>query len=314
MSRLRQRLTILGFVAGWRLVRVMPRRLATAVFDYGADRATRGAGKGVLRLRRNLRQVVGERLDEAQLDELTRAAMRSYARYWLEAFRLPSRNERQRLDDVDIEGIERLAAAMAAGTGAVLALSHSGNWDAAGAYAAARGWPIVAVAERLKPEAVAERFLAFRESIGMRIVPLTGGPTPVVQTLAERLAEGYVVALVADRDLSGRGVEVRFFGERAKMAPGPALLSLRTGAPLFAVSLWFEGDRTVGRLSEALVPPDPQAPMDERVRALTQRMADEFAIGIAEHPQDWHMLQRIWPDPVEPDTGRSPGDRQGRAG
>jgi KDO2-lipid IV(A) lauroyltransferase len=292
-----------AYAAGWRVVRMLPRPVARAAFAAGADRVARGRGRGVTRLAGNLRRVVGPQVPEPQLRALVRAAMRSYARYWLEFFRLPDRSREQILRDFRLEGEERLAAAVAAGRGVVLALPHAGNWDIAGAWVAAKGWPIVTVAERLEPERLFQQFLDVRQRIGMEIIPLTGGDRPAFEVLLERLAAGYVVPLVADRDLSDSGIDVEFFGERARMPPGPALLAIRSGAPLMTASLWFEPEVAVARLSQPLPVPGREAgPVRARVRQLTQRIADDFAAGIAEHPQDWHMLQRVWPQPSETGT------------
>ncbi|MFI7429031.1 phosphatidylinositol mannoside acyltransferase [Micromonospora sp. NPDC049836] len=289
-------LTEAGFVAGWRLVRALPRPVAAAAFRLGADRAHRKGGGGIRRLRANLRRVVGPELPEAELDALVRDGMRSYARYWLEAFRLPSLSRREILAGFRLDGAELLAADVAAGRGAVVALPHAGNWDAAGAWVAATGWPITTVAERL-PKGVFERFVAFREGLGMEILPSHGGPRPPFDVLVDRLRAGAVVPLLADRDLSARGVEVDFFGGRTRMPAGPALLAIRTGAPLYVASMWYEPDAACASIEGPLPLPDPDsAPLDARVRAVTQRIADGLAAGIARHPQDWHMLQRMWLD------------------
>lgn len=290
-------LTELGFIAGWRVIRALPGPVVAAAFRAGADRAHRRGGRGTARLATNLRRVVGPELPDAELDELVRRGLRSYARYWMEAFRLPSLSRRQILDSFRLEGREMLAADVAAGRGAVVALPHGGNWDAAGAWVAAAGWPITTVAERLKPEAVYERFLAFRQSLGMEILPTHGGDRPAFDTLVERLRAGHVVPLLAERDLSRRGVEVSFFGGRTRMPAGPALLTLRTGAPLYVASMWYEPDVAVASLAGPLEVPEPSSgPLDQRVRLLTQRIADGLAAGIARHPEDWHMLQRMWLD------------------
>jgi lauroyl/myristoyl acyltransferase len=281
-----------GYAAGWRLVRALPEPVGRAAFRLAADTAYRRRGPGVQRLERNLRRVVGP---EAALDELVRAGLRSYARYWLEAFRLPSLSKQQRLRRFRLVGEQMLAEAVAAGTGALVAVPHAGNWDAAGAWVAAKGWPITTVAERLRPEALYERFLAFREGLGMRIIPLNGGQRPPLELLEEALKEGHVVPLLADRDLSARGIEVRFFGGRARMPAGPAILALRTGAPLFTVDMWYERDAACGRLHGPL-PLPAEGPLDQRVRTLTQQIADRLAGGIAANPADWHMLQKLWLD------------------
>ncbi|MGC5030466.1 phosphatidylinositol mannoside acyltransferase [Micromonospora sp. DT229] len=290
-------LTELGYVAGWRLVRALPRPVAAAAFNAGADRAHRRRGAGATRLRANLRRVVGPELPEAELDDLVRAGLRSYARYWMEAFRLPSLSREQVLATFRLDGAELLAADVAAGRGAVVALPHAGNWDLAGAWVVANGWPLSTVAERLKPEAVYQRFMAFREGLGMEILPTTGGSRPPLDVLTDRLNAGAVVPLLADRDLSARGVEVDFFGGRTRMPAGPALLALRTGAPLYVASLWYEPNAARAAIEGPLPVPGPEeGALDTRVRSLTQLIADGLAAGIARHPQDWHMLQRMWLD------------------
>ncbi|HEX6968718.1 MAG TPA: phosphatidylinositol mannoside acyltransferase [Micromonosporaceae bacterium] len=299
-------LTELGYVAGWRLVRALPRPVAAAVFRAGADYAHLRRGRGARRLAGNLRRVVGDMPPE-RFEALVRRGLRSYARYWMEAFRLPSLSQAQLLEAFRLENEEVLAREVAAGRGVVVALPHAGNWDAAGAWVAAKGWRLTTVVERLRPEGVYERFVAFRERLGMEVIPLTGGAQPPFNLLADRIGEGHVVPLLADRDLSSRGVDVTFFGGHARMPAGPALLALRTGAPLYVASMWYEPDAACARLEGPLAVPDPDSgPFEHRVRVLTQRVADALAVGIARHPQDWHMLQRVWLDP--------PADRPVAAG
>lgn len=291
------RIVELAYAAGWRAVRTMPRPAAAALFRAGAEVAVRRRGRGIQRLAGNLRRVVGPDLPEAEFEALVRRATRSYARYWLEVFRLPSQSREQILHGFRLERGHLLGDDVAAGRGAVVALSHGGNWDAAGAWVAAMGWPITTVVERLRPEGLYERFLDFRRGLGMTIVPASGGDRPATEVLEEALRGGHIVPLVADRDLSARGVEVEFFGGRTRMPAGPALLVLRTGAPLYIADMWYEPDAPVGYLHGPLDLPGPAAgPLPVRVRLVTQLIADHFAKGIAAHPEDWHMLQRLWLD------------------
>ena len=281
-----------AYAAGWRVVRALPGPVARGLFTAGADIATRRGGRGVARLRDNLRQV-RPALSEPELDALVRKGMRSYLRYYLEAFRLPSMSTDRILRSFRLGGHEMLGENVAVGQGSVVALPHGGNWDMAGAWVAAMGWPIVTVAERLRPEGLYQRFLDFRQGLGMEIIPLTGGERSPQDVLLEKLGKGYVVPLLADRDLPGRGVEVEFFGARTTMPAGPALLALRSGAPLYAVDMWYEPDAPVGQLYGPL-PVPAHGRLADRVRVLTQTLADHFAAGIARHPEDWHMLQRMW--------------------
>jgi KDO2-lipid IV(A) lauroyltransferase len=289
----------LGYTAGWRLTRALPEPVVRAGFRAAAAAAYRQRGRGVRRLAANLRRVVGPAVPEPELEALVRAGLRSYARYWMEAFRLPGRSRDQLRDGFRLAGHEMLQAAVEAGTGALVALPHAGNWDAAGAWGVANGWSLTTVAERLRPERLYERFLAYRQGLGMRIIPLRGGERPPLDTLAECLGDSHVVPLLADRDLSARGIEVRFFDGRTRIPAGPAILALRTGAPLFVAAMWYEPEGPRGKLHGPL-PVPPGGPLDQRVRLLTQQIADHLAAGIAAHPADWHMLQKLWLDPAPP--------------
>lgn len=301
-----------GYTAGWRLVRALPAPLARRAFQFGADLAVRRDGRSVRQLRRNLARVLGIQTgtdtvpdtdsDTALLERTLRAGMRSYARYWLETFRLPSMDVSATLSRVHTEGTEHVDAAVAAGKGAIFALPHSGNWDIAGLWLVRRGYPFSTVAERLHPESLFDRFVAFRESLGMRVLPLTGGPRPPMTVLAERLRAGEVVCLVADRDLSRAGVQVDFFGEPTRMPAGPALLAATTGAQLLPVHLYFDGDDWGQWIGE---PIDlGEGNLKAKVQRGTQALATAFADRIAGHPEDWHMLQRLWLADFEP--GRAP--------
>jgi KDO2-lipid IV(A) lauroyltransferase len=293
----------LAYAAGWRVVRALPGPVASTLFTIGADAAVRKGGRGVTRLAENLRRVVGPGLPDDEFDALLHQAMRSYMRYYLEAFRLPSLSAEQVRTGFRLGGDHMLRDDVSSGRGAVVALPHAGNWDAAGGWVAAQGWPITTVAERLKPEGLFRRWLAFRENLGMEIVPLSGGTRAPMEILKDRLRKGAVVPLLADRDLPGRGVEVTFFGGVTTMPPGPALLALRTGSPLYTTDMWYEKEGPRGRLRGPLELPGPEAgPLNQRVRQVTQQVADGLAAGIAEHPADWHMLQRMWREPVTAGT------------
>ena len=273
-----------AYAGGWALVRALPEPVALRLFRAGADLAWRRGGPGVDRLRTNLARVA----PEADLDRLVRDALRSYARYWCEVFRLPVMSREQVVQGMTTVGEERFRTAVSGPAGAVLALPHSGNWDHAGAWCGYTGVPFTTVAERLQPESLYERFLAFRQGLGMEVLPLTGGPRPPYEVLVERLEAGGTLCLMADRDLSARGVDVQLFGATARMPAGPASLALATGSVLLPVSLSFteRGWRCVFH---------PEVPHTD-VPTMTQVLADAFASGIAEHPQDWHMLQRLWLD------------------
>ncbi len=286
---LAERASDAGYAAGWRLVRALPAPLARRLFDAGADVAASRSG-GPKQLRRNIARVLGVPADDVP-DELIRASVRSYARYWREAFRLPSMdlNAQAAVIDGCVSGREHLDAALAEGVGAVLALPHSGNWDMAGMWLVRYYGRFSTVAERLKPESLYQRFVDYRESLGFEIFPLSGGERPPLAALSDRLRDNKVVCLLSERDLARHGVPVTFFGEPTRMAPGPAKLALDTGAHLLPVHSYFDGDSW----GFTILPRIEVTGTDPVVTA-TQQLADAFATNIAEHPEDWHMLQPLW--------------------
>jgi lauroyl/myristoyl acyltransferase len=280
------RLAALGFAAGWRVVRLLPEPVVTRLFAAVAAFVVRRSGRGVRRLRSNLAVVCPDASD-AELDALVRRGMRSYLRYWQEAFRLPDWDDDRIVGRVRTVNEKVVRDCYADGRGVVCALPHLANYDHAGAWAGRTGMPVTTVAERLEPESVFDRFIAYRNRLGMTVLPLTGGVEDVFDVLAARLREGGFVCLVADRDLSARGVPVDFFGRESRMPAGPAALSLRTGAPLVPATLHYDGP-------DMVITFHPVVPPEGGLAGMTQVCADAFAAGIAAHPHDWHMLQRIF--------------------
>ncbi|CAL9400213.1 Phosphatidylinositol mannoside acyltransferase [Streptomyces sp. enrichment culture] len=294
----RERLADALYGASWSTVRRLPEPVAVRLGRTIADLAWKRRGKGVERLESNYARVVPG-ADPARLAELSRAGMRSYLRYWMESFRLPAWSAERIADGLDVKDLHHLTDGMAAGRGVVLALPHLANWDLAGAWVTTKlGIPFTTVAERLKPETLYDRFVAYREGLGMEVLPHSGGSA--FGTLARRLRDGGLVCLVADRDLSSSGVEVDFFGETARMPAGPALLAQHTGALLLPVTLWYDDSPVMrGRVHPPVEVPG-SGTRAEKTSVMTQALADAFATGIAEHPEDWHMLQRLWLKDLDP--------------
>ncbi len=298
MSDLRGRLTDGAYAVGWGVVKKLPEPVAVRLGQTIADLAWKRRGERVLRLESNYERVVPDATPE-RLAELSRAGMRSYLRYWMESFRLPAWSPERVKTGFDPIDPHNLTDGLASGRGVVIALPHLGNWDLAGAWVTTKlETRFTTVAERLKPETLYDRFVAYREGLGMEVLPHSGGT--VFGTLARRLRDGGLVCLVADRDLSASGVEVKFFGDTARMPAGPALLAQQTGALLLPVTLWYDESPVMrGRVHPPIEVPETGTKL-EKTSAMTQALADAFATGIADHPEDWHMLQRLWLADLDP--------------
>jgi KDO2-lipid IV(A) lauroyltransferase len=278
------------YFAGWRVVRWLPESMAYKVAYWVSDFLVKRNGKSVQRLRSNLSRTQPG-MTSLDLDLLVIEAMRSYMRYWCDTFRLPDWSRERILETVTVTNEHLLIDAIEAKTGVIVAVPHAGNWDHAGAYFCAKGIRLVTVAERLKPEKLFLRFLAYRQAMGMEVLPLDGR---VLNTLEERLNQGALVALVSDRDLSRSGIEVDFFGGTARMPAGPALLALRTKAPLITAFVSYTENGVHIEFRNIVLP--SLGDESSKVKEIVQMTAQYFEDGISENPGDWHMLQRIWID------------------
>jgi KDO2-lipid IV(A) lauroyltransferase len=310
VTSLQERLVDGAYALGWSTVKKLPEPVAVRLGRTIADIAWKRRGKGVQRLESNYARVLPDATPE-RLAELSRAGMRSYLRYWMESFRLPAWSEERVRTGFDCKDVHHLTDGLASDKGVILALPHMGNWDLAGAWVTTKlETPFTTVAERLKPESLYDRFVAYREGLGMEVLPHSGGTA--FGTLARRLRDGGLICLVAERDLSASGVEVEFFGETTRMPAGPALLAQQTGAVLLPVTLWYDDSPVMqGRVHPPVEVPEAGT-RAEKTSVMTQALADAFATGIAEHPEDWHMLQRLWLKDLDP--GKDPDNRDSDSG
>lgn len=297
-----------AFAAGWKIVRRLPEKTAYRNFNRVADRLWAKRGGGVLQLEQNLRRVVPTATD-AEIRELSKQSMRNYFRYWCDAFRMPDWSQERIVSSVVCYNEHYIDEALALNAGIICALPHMGNWDHIGAWGTVELAPVTSVAERLKPEKLFDKFIEYRTSIGLRIYPL--GQPNVVDTLADELRDDKrIIALLSDRDLTAHGIAVDFFGEKTRMPAGPANLALRTGAPILPASLWYDGPNCCINIHPPVVVPAGAPTGDDArnqpgyaaaVSDMTQQIANAFQDGIAAHPADWHMMQKLWLSDLDQD-------------
>ena len=281
-------LSYLAYLLGWKLIGVLPEKSAYRLFSKLAESMYRKNGKSVRRLRTNY-SIVKPSLSAEDLEHLVIAGLDSYMRYWCDTFRIHRWSPTRIASTVTTSGDSFLRDPMNEGRGVVVALPHSGNWDHAGAYFCNEGFPLVTVAEVLKPEKLFKKFLTYREEMGFEVLGLD---SRAFLTLVKRAREKRLIALVADRDLSASGIEVQFFGRTAKMPAGPAVLAIKEGLPLVAAHVSY----TVSgiHIDFQQVEISSLKGESEKVAATVQNIASAFESGIAQSPEDWHMLQRIW--------------------
>ncbi len=296
---MKSRLIDIGFWLGWNALWIMPTKLAFYLFDKAAQISWNRESKSIKQLELNLSRVLDCALDDPRIRPLSLRAMKSYMRYYCETFMLPRWNDEQLLDRVRAENSVQLLEALKSG-GAVLTLPHLGNWDWAGAWAARYFGSLCTVAERLRPEGVFQKFLKARESRGITLMALTGdGGT--YEYLREHVNQGRLVALLGDRDVAKSGMGNQFFGHRAALPIGAALLALDTGRPLFTCAPWYDGEKLVISFDSEIIFDRSPVQGRERLRRaqeITKLVVANFEHHIRSHPENWHQLQPVWPDLV----------------
>ncbi len=285
---MREALSYLAYRTGWAFVGALPEKWAYSLFDALARRMYQRNGKSVHRLRANYSIVMRDKT-QVDIEIAVMEGLRSYLRYWCDTFRIHTWSRERILATVDCNKDFLLTDPIDQARGVVIALPHSGNWDHAGAYFCARNYPLVTVAEILKPRKLYDKFVHYREGMGFEVLPLES--RTFVQLL-RRAREKRLIALVADRDLSDSGVEVEFFGRKAKMPAGPALLAIKEGIPLVVAHVSYTETGIQINFTEIEI--SQAANEQQQVSETVQRMATAFEVGISAHLVDWHMLQRIW--------------------
>jgi len=279
------------YLFAWKVIGVLPEKSAYKLANLVSDQIFIKNSKGVKRLRSNYKRVMPN-ISERELEELTKNGMRSYLRYWFDTFRLNKWSKSRIIETTFVVRENLLRDPIETKKGCIIALPHAGNWDHAAAYFCSTGIPITAVVEKLKPEAIFKKFLAYRQSIGIEAISHREKTIPI---LLERLNQGKLVALVADRDMSRNGIEVNFLGGIAKMPAGPAVLAIKSGSPLVTAYIRYL-DKGIEITFDETIQLPISGSEEEQIRIVTQSMADNFAKRIQDSPVDWHMLQRIWVD------------------
>lgn len=306
MSRRRRAgsLGLRAWLAAWEVIKLLPEPLAYGLGRAGGRLAYRRDERRRDNLRANLRQVLGPDVGDEALERAVRRGFASYAQYWIEAFRLERLSRTEVLERFKFDGVEHLERAVASGRGVVAAVPHIGNWDVGGSWMAARGFRAVAVAERLRPAELFDRFLRYRQALGLEIVPFDEGPG-LLRQLVAALRDGKVVALVADRDLGGRGVPVTMFGRQVTLPAGPAALALRTGAALLPAAVYQEGPGRWRARTRGTIEFEPTGDQRADTAELTRLLAAEFERLIAAAPEQWHVLVPFWPPGPEAGPARA---------
>ncbi len=251
-----------------------------------------GAGRSRRRIvAENLAPVLGVHPDDRRLVPIVRRAYAGYGVYWSDAANLKTAEVHRHPERFELVGVQIWDDFVAKKAGGIIVLPHLGCWEAGAAWTSARGYPLTTVAEVLEPPELFAWFAQMRRRVDLTVLPVG---TETVPHLLATLAEGTMIALLADRDVTGDGVPVEFFGQKTRIPGGPALLALRSGAPLLPCAIYV---RSGGRYRLELRPPietTRQARLREDVERVTQEVANAFEDLIRAAPEQWHVFQPLW--------------------
>lgn len=293
----RKRFTDAATVGSYRMgalaAKLMPGPIATAAASSLGFTASFSSPAKRAMIERHL-QRVNPKLRGASLRVAAQQAFDSYAKYYVESFRLPSLSKRTVDRNFTVDGFSHITDALELGKGCIFALPHLGGWEWAGRWMTDQGYKMTVVVEALEPPELFEWFADLRKELGMTVVPT--GPT-AASAVSAALKRNDIVCLLCDRDIERNGVEVEFFGERTTLPAGPAMLGLRTGAPVLPVGCYFtsayNGHHAVVRPPLAMVRSGDGLRAD--VARITQNLAHELEFLIRRSPEQWHLFQPNWP-------------------
>jgi KDO2-lipid IV(A) lauroyltransferase len=280
-----------AYSIAWVGVKRIPEKFARIIFKKIADISYRRDITGVQQLRANLAFLL--KLDNsAELELLVRNGMRNYLRYWQDIFALPGWNRSTLNNRFEVKGQNNLDDALKQKLPLVTATPHMGNYDAGGYWYVNNFGPLVTVVERLKPESLYNKFVKFRNLLGVEVIP-TQGESDIFMKLLRSAKEGKMVALIADRDITKNGIEVTYAGAATSFPVGPAVLATTLKGLVLPLVTYYENNKIVLEFFPTLKPVENNSKADN-VKNITQNLANIFAQEIKKHPEDWHMLQKVW--------------------
>jgi phosphatidylinositol dimannoside acyltransferase len=287
------------------LVGVLPQAVSYWLGDRAADALLATGRHRFDGLRDNLRHVLPG-IGNRPLERLVRRNIRNLTHCWVDVMEMSSR--RTNLPSrIDIESVEHIEAAMARGNGVVVASMHFGSWEVGLAGWNKMGRKMALLAEVLRPPKLFDRVVGARSTQGVHVIPIDTeamreGGVQVARRLGAAsmrevfkvLRSGGVVAMALDRDLIGNGEPMDFFGQPAPIPIGAVEIAIRAGAAVVPIVLFRDRYRV-----HAVVYPEiryaPEQPRDAEVRKTAQVLLRIFERAIREHPEQWHVLDPIWP-------------------
>jgi KDO2-lipid IV(A) lauroyltransferase len=283
-------LSLLGYVLyeiGGLLAQIAPLALSYAVGVVLADLNFFLNSRSRVAVIDNLRHALGESLTEKELRAVAKRTFRNFARFIVDFFRFPKVSARSIASAVDLERLRIVDEEFRKGRGVIFLAAHLGNWELGGAILSLSGFPLSVVAMPHENRRIDRFFARRRAAKGIAAVSVEHATSELLQSLRRKEC----VAILADRNILGRGVETRFFGARAGMPYGHVILSLRTGAAIVPAFVIKEDDgHFKACVEEPIRPGRGRGAFEELMRRCLEVMEDY----VRRHPDQWFVFEPIW--------------------
>lgn len=273
-----------------RWVRGLPPRSALRLGRL-IGRALEAVGVTRAIIRRNLEVACGRPVDAASAARFERRYYEHLGLLVVEFLRLPliTRRNIDRFFAPD-DDRARVRALFDEGRGLICVAGHAGNWELAGHVAGILGLPLLSVAKLGGHPRLDAWVTRTRECAGQRILDVRGSMWPMKKALDRRQAVGINVDQEARKDV----VFAPFFGVPAATSTAPALLHLRTGAPVAVVTVFREGPFRYATVLLDVIRHTPTADRDADVLAVTARINAAMEKALRRHPEQWLWSHRRW--------------------
>jgi lauroyl/myristoyl acyltransferase len=238
----------------------------------------------------NYAPVLGKPVNDPAVRHVGELSYRNFVRYVFEFLRLPHETVEAIDERVGLHTDRDFEEALASGKGLVFVSAHFGNMDYAATALCKRHLPLTVVADALKPRQLMDHLVEFRGKKGVKVVYGAKAPRAVIEALKNNEAVGFLLDVGCDRK---EGVPVTFFGHRTMFPSGPALLALRTGAPIVVGYSLVVGDR-IEAYSYPPIYYTPTGDKFEDARACSQLIANYFEDFLRRYPEQWYIFRPMW--------------------
>jgi KDO2-lipid IV(A) lauroyltransferase len=240
----------------------------------------------------NLHFAFGEEKSEEELLAIARRTFENLGMMAVEFFRIPRMDVETFKKRVKIEGLEEALRLLGKGKGALLLLSHFGNWEMMGIMSKLIGDSIMVIAKPMKKNKRIDQFITkIRNAAGLEVVSSIKASRTVLKALSRNRVVGILIDQRAKRS---EGIWADFFGKKAPTTPGLAVLAMKTGAPVvpvFMVRNGFGKHRLIIQKPLELV---RTGDIKKDVEANTQLFNHTLETMIRQYPDQWFWVHRRW--------------------